>query len=431
MSEASDENRRKGRPIVPTGGVGPATAPLPPWVGSLTSGRVDRGLRSRDARGTAAARRRGPRLPALLAAPTRGDRSPQRRARRSGGRALDPARFGARLCIAFAPQRSPAPHRLPHAVTAGPDPAALASLLAGRQIGEATENLAVALDALPCSAPPVTASCSTAPPSNPVARPLPGTSSAGDVHRAGRSPRPDRARRLREPRRANILIGLYLNASDSASLGGGLTLYDAARPFSPASRRLARLVQRNVLAALRSRGWDVPDDGVHDDSGYGSLVTSADQAYGHLLILGPPKAGYLATPSEMPGALTEPLFVTDPAEASIAAGAAGRRAIARGSSRPSASTSPPAPQSRARVSGSRTTGARSCACFRPPACSPARRTCSARPRDGGRREPPRTVHSAACAASRAARVRTGRRRPRSTRRAPRARRDRPAPPGVS
>ena len=49
-----------------------------------------------------------------------------------------------------------------------------------------------------------------------------------------------------------------------------------------------------------SRGRDVPDDGVHDDIGYGSFVTNADHAYGHLLILGPPKAGYLARRARCP-----------------------------------------------------------------------------------------------------------------------------------
>ncbi len=250
----------------------------------------------------------------------------------AGGRALDPARFAPGSCIAFAPTSAKPRHRTVFldAGHGGPDPGGVGVTLAGRQIGEATENLAVALDALPllrAAGYRVVLDRTT---DNPVARPLPGDISGG-IYTAQGDHRDLIARAVcANLGRANILIGLYLNASDSASLGGGLTLYDAARPFWPASRRLARLVQRNVLAALRSRGWDVPDDGVHDDSGYGSLVTSADQAYGHLLILGPPKAGYLATPSEMPGALTEPLFITDPAEASIAAGAAGQRAIARG-----------------------------------------------------------------------------------------------------
>jgi N-acetylmuramoyl-L-alanine amidase len=129
--------------------------------------------------------------------------------------------------------------------------------------------------------------------------------------------------------RASIVIGVYFNAGPAQD-AGSLTLYDAARPFWRASRRLARLVQRDVLRTLGSAHRRVPDDGVHSDVGYGHGLTSADDAYGHLVLLGPAKKGYLSTPTTMPGALIEPLFITDSAEGSIAASAAGQQAIARG-----------------------------------------------------------------------------------------------------
>jgi N-acetylmuramoyl-L-alanine amidase len=249
-----------------------------------------------------------------------------------GGSALDPARFAPGSCIAFAPTAAVPLHRTVFidAGHGGPDPGGVGVTLAGHQVAEATENLRVALDTLPLlrAAGYRVVLDRTTP--APVARPAPGDVSGG-IYTAQGDHRDLIARAVcANLARAKILVGVYLDASDSTSLGGGLTLYDAARPFWPASKRLAQIVQRDVLAALRARGWDVPDDGVHDDSGYGSFVTSADQAYGHLLILGPPKAGYLATPSEMPGALTEPLFITNPAEASIADSAVGQRAIARG-----------------------------------------------------------------------------------------------------
>jgi len=56
-------------------------------------------------------------------------------------------------------------------------------------------------------------------------------------------------------------------------------------------------------------------------------------AYGHLVLLGPAKPGYLPTPSHMPGALVEPLFITDPFEGSIASSAHGQRVIAGGLAR--------------------------------------------------------------------------------------------------
>jgi N-acetylmuramoyl-L-alanine amidase len=40
--------------------------------------------------------------------------------------------------------------------------------------------------------------------------------------------------------------------------------------------------------------------------------------------------GYFSTPSEMPGAVIEPLYVTDPFEGSIADSTVGQQAIAHG-----------------------------------------------------------------------------------------------------
>jgi hypothetical protein len=62
----------------------------------------------------------------------------------------------------------------------------------------------------------------------------------------------------------------------------------------------------------------------------GPAFDYADAAYGHLLLLGPAEPGWFTTPSTMPGALTEPLFITDPFEASVASSEVGRTAIAGG-----------------------------------------------------------------------------------------------------
>jgi hypothetical protein len=85
-----------------------------------------------------------------------------------------------------------------------------------------------------------------------------------------------------------------------------------------------------VLGAMNARGWQIPDGGVLPDSGLGSATSAAAQAYDHLLLLGPAQAGYFSTPSMMPGALIEPLYVTDPFEASIAVSAQGQHVIAGG-----------------------------------------------------------------------------------------------------
>lgn len=139
---------------------------------------------------------------------------------------------------------------------------------------------------------------------------------------------------------ADALVGIYFDAASSSSAAGSLTAYDRARPFWHKSLQLATLVQRDVLAELNAHGWQIPDIGVETDAALGSYVQPADGSdsayardalnYDHLLLLGPAMAGYFTTPSDMPGALIEPLFVTDPFEGTVAASASGQHAIAQG-----------------------------------------------------------------------------------------------------
>jgi hypothetical protein len=111
---------------------------------------------------------------------------------------------------------------------------------------------------------------------------------------------------------------------------GSVTGYHPDRPFSVQNLGLATFVQDDVLGALNAQGYGIPDGGVLPDAGLGSALTSAALAYGHLVLLGPAKAGYFSTPSQMPGALIEPLFITDPFEGSIAASPHGQQVIADG-----------------------------------------------------------------------------------------------------
>lgn len=128
---------------------------------------------------------------------------------------------------------------------------------------------------------------------------------------------------------ADVLVGIYFDAGAPGN-AGSVTGYDAVRPFATQNRRLATLVQRDVLGAMNREGWGIPDEGVQRDDQLGSSINTAAVRYGHLLLLGPAQRGYFSTPSRMPGALIEPLFITDPFEASIAASSHGQHVIAGG-----------------------------------------------------------------------------------------------------
>ena len=81
---------------------------------------------------------------------------------------------------------------------------------------------------------------------------------------------------------AQLLVGIYFDAASSSSPAGSLTAYDAARPFFHKSLRFADLLERVVLDAMNSHGWQIPNIGVENDTTLGSYVQPApgsDSAY--------------------------------------------------------------------------------------------------------------------------------------------------------
>ena len=118
---------------------------------------------------------------------------------------------------------------------------------------------------------------------------------------------------------ARLLLSIHLNAFDDPSERGTETLYDSSRPFAARSERFAELIQTSLMRRFRAQGWDTPDRGVVDDL---ELVTdrfgTLGVGYHHLVMLGPGEPGILR-PSMMPGALSESLFLSNPAEATAAA----------------------------------------------------------------------------------------------------------------
>jgi len=255
-------------------------------------------------------------------------------ARRAQGErtALDPALFASGSCVAYPPTSGN--RHLTVFLDAGHgglDPGATGVTDSGQPVHEANETLPVELDAmalLRAHGYRVVVSRTRA---STVARLEPGDASNGVFTIEGEHHDVAARDLCANLARANILLGIYFDAAASPQSAGSITAYDAVRPFAQASRRLARLLQRDVLAELNARGFGIPDDGVQTDAQLGGIaLTAAADAYDHLLLLGPAKTGYFSTPSKMPGALIEPLFITDPFEATLLVKPAVQRLIAEG-----------------------------------------------------------------------------------------------------
>ena len=129
-----------------------------------------------------------------------------------------------------------------------------------------------------------------------------------------------------------------MDAGGTSENAGSVTVYDPDRSFSGGDLRFAHLLQNDVLTAMNAQGWQIPNDGVQPDGTFGSAVgnpsagsLAAEAAsYDHLMLLGPAESGYFSTPSQMPGAVIEPLYLTDPFEGTIAASPADQKIVAHG-----------------------------------------------------------------------------------------------------
>jgi len=245
---------------------------------------------------------------------------------------LDPGVFASGSCVALAPTAGNRHETVfLDAGHGGADPGAVGETESGATIYEKNIALSVELDTaalLRAHGYRVVASRTT---SGPVARPRPGDLSGGIYTPQGAHYEVAERDICANLAKASVLIGIYFDAGASPYDGGSLTAYDPDRPFASANLRLAKLLQKSVLDGMNAKGWQIPDGGVNS-SVYegGPALTQAAAQYDHLMLLGPAKAGYFSTPSQMPGAVIEPLFITDPFEGSIAASAEGQRIIAQG-----------------------------------------------------------------------------------------------------
>jgi N-acetylmuramoyl-L-alanine amidase len=245
--------------------------------------------------------------------------------------AVDPAGFAPGACVRYPPTSGD--RQLTVFIDAGHggvDPGAVGTTQSGQQVEEADLTLPVELDAtadLNRAGFTVVDSRTGA---TTVMKLGPGDESGGLLTIQGA--RNDVAARdiCANEAHADLLVGVYFDSGASPSNAGCVTGYDAVRSFAASNLRFAELLQRDVLSAMNGQGWQIPDEGVLTDDNLGSALSSAAVSYGHLMLLGPAEAGYFTTPSQMPGALIEPLFLTDPFEASIAASTHGQLVIAGG-----------------------------------------------------------------------------------------------------
>jgi N-acetylmuramoyl-L-alanine amidase len=254
-----------------------------------------------------------------------------------GGQAIEPSQFSPGACVAYPP--TVGDRHLTVFLDAGHggiDPGATGTTQSGQTIHEADETLPVELDTMAILRREGFRVVVSRTSNSSVVRLTAADVAGGALSDVGSHD--DVAARdvCADDAGADILIGIYFDSGASPANAGSVTGYDPDRPFAASNLRLADLVQHDVLSAMNAQGWEIPDEGVLTDQHLGSVVSDGSAlsaealAYDHLLLLGPAQAGYFSTPSQMPGVVIEPLFITDPFEATIAASPTGQHVIATG-----------------------------------------------------------------------------------------------------
>jgi N-acetylmuramoyl-L-alanine amidase len=103
---------------------------------------------------------------------------------------------------------------------------------------------------------------------------------------------------------ATLFLSIHQNGYADPSKQGTTVYYDDARPFSRRSEYFAQLLDEEAAAQLANAGYQALNRGVQTDS-------SAVGMGQHFYVLGPDAV----RPSQMPGALAEGLFLTNPVDA--------------------------------------------------------------------------------------------------------------------
>lgn len=110
--------------------------------------------------------------------------------------------------------------------------------------------------------------------------------------------------------KGDLFLSLHINSSELGNDVGGLeTWYAGDRPFAADSKRFAELVQQKNLDSLAAAGYKAQNRRVDDDA---NLDSSGEDIF----VLGP-DVGEHRGATNMPGVLTELLFLTNDHEAGL------------------------------------------------------------------------------------------------------------------
>jgi N-acetylmuramoyl-L-alanine amidase len=110
--------------------------------------------------------------------------------------------------------------------------------------------------------------------------------------------------------KGDLFLSLHINSSELGNEVGGLeTWYAGDRPFAADSKRFAELVQQKNLDSLAAVGYPAQSRKVDDDA-------NLDASGQDIFVLGP-DVGEHRGATNMPGALTELLFLTNDHEATL------------------------------------------------------------------------------------------------------------------
>jgi N-acetylmuramoyl-L-alanine amidase len=109
---------------------------------------------------------------------------------------------------------------------------------------------------------------------------------------------------------ADLLVSMHYNSSENEFLNGYEVWYNDQRPFSDRSRAFASMIHQRLGPSIAEAGYPIEDHGLGVDDYF---------------VLGPAKAG--RTPSEMPGAIIEGLYLSNAADAAFVETEAATEAI--------------------------------------------------------------------------------------------------------